>query len=99
MIRKIKNVGRQRRTTHPFFADLSHIVDQTHMIEQEMGQEGKFELGMSPLLKIILTLVIEHEIDYLTQGFTLELYAEYETGFIMRNLAYLYELQATNRES
>lgn len=37
MIRKIKNVGRQRRTTHPFFADLSHIVDQTHMFEQEMG--------------------------------------------------------------
>ena len=69
------------------------------MYEQEMSQEGKFELGLSPLLKIILSLVIEHEVDYLTQGFQLELYADYETAFILWNLSYLYELQATNKES
>ena len=50
-------------------------------------------------MKIILSLVIEHEVDYLTQGFELELYADYESAFILRNLSYLYELQATNKES
>ena len=59
-----------------------------------MAQEGKFDEQFKPFMYINLCLTLEHELDYMIQGYQLELYADYESAFIMRNIAFLFELQS-----
>ena len=64
-----------------------------------MAYEGKFEQNYNPLMKMILTMVLDHEIDYFIQGFQLELFADYECAFALKNLAHLYELMSVTKEN
>lgn len=49
-------------------------------------------------MKVIFSFILDIEIHFLLNGFSLDMYADYETSILTNQLSKLYDLAADNRE-
>ena len=80
-----------------FYEDLQILIQEANMTDERLMQLNPNFREITPCMTLSINLIVESMIDYLTHGFSLELYAPYEMAMHFNYLRYLYIILRNNR--